>query len=199
VNRFETRTSTVTRGLVICGLVAAAALAGCSLTGCSAGQQAQTAVMEPAVNGSYTTVGTIALRDVRMRAVQTSDALNPGKPVELVLVVVNTSPDASDTLVGVSTDIGQVAISGDATVPPIGTLLVGTPDRQGAVALSDVAPARTAKATVTLTRPISNGLVYTFTFRFAKAGETKLGVPISAGAEAPRQQQVAATGGAAGP
>jgi hypothetical protein len=173
---------TITRGLAIVGLIAA-------LTGCSAGQQAQTASMESAVNGASATVKNIALRDVRIRAVQTADSLNPGKTVELVLVATNQDPANPDRLAGITQDIGQVALTGDTTVPPSGTLLVGAPDRSAATALADVAPASTARATVTLTTPISNGLTYNFTFHFERAGDVTLSVPIAAGAEAPRQQQ----------
>jgi hypothetical protein len=168
----------------VCGLIAAA-----TLTGCSAGQQAQTAAMEPAVNGSSATSHNIALRDVRIRAVQTGDALNPGKNVDLVLVVANQQPDTSDKLLGVTQDIGQLNLIGDTTVPPSGTLLVGDPDRAAATALSEVSAAKTAKATITLTKAISNGLLYNFTFHFAQAGDITLAVPIAAGVDAPRQNQ----------
>jgi len=42
-----------------------------------------------------------------------------------------------------------------------------------------------AKATVTLAKPISNGLLYNFTFNFEKAGQATLQVPISAGLAQP--------------
>ena len=38
-----------------------------------------------------------------------------------------------------------------------------------------------AKATVNLSKPITNGLTYKFTFKFEKAGEASVQVPISAG------------------
>jgi hypothetical protein len=38
-----------------------------------------------------------------------------------------------------------------------------------------------ATAAVTLTEPITNGLMYNFTFNFEKAGATAVAVPISAG------------------
>ena len=44
-----------------------------------------------------------------------------------------------------------------------------------------------ATAEVTLSKPITNGLNYTFTFDFEKAGRTTVTVPISAG-ESPRRQ-----------
>jgi copper(I)-binding protein len=186
IRRLEVKRFTLGASVVICGLVAAA-----TLSSCSAGQQAQTAGMEPAVNGSAATINAIGLRDIRIRAVQTSDALRPGKPVELVFVATNQSPDAPDQLVGITTDVGQLSLSGNTTVPPSGVLIVGTLDRPAAVPLQSVQASNTAKATVTLTQPISNGLTYDFTFKFARAGETTVAVPITAGAEAPRQQPAA--------
>jgi hypothetical protein len=186
VNRFV-YASTIARGLAICGLLVAT-----TLTGCSAGQQSQTATTEPAVNGSSATSKNIALRDVRIRAVQTGDALNAGKTVEVVAVATNQDPTNTDRLVAISQDIGQITLSGDTTVPPLGTLLLGTPDRAAAAALADVAPTSNARAALTLTTPISNGLLYNFTFHFERAGNISLVVPIAAGAEAPRQQQAAA-------
>ena len=42
-------------------------------------------------------------------------------------------------------------------------------------------PNNAVKATVTLAKPISNGLNYNFTFTFEKAGQASVTVPISAG------------------
>lgn len=178
MNRFTT--SAVTRGLAICGLLAAA-----TLTGCSAGQQAQSAMVEPAVNGTKADINNIALRDVRIIAVQTSDALRPGTTVGLAFVAANRSPDTADSLVGITTDIGQVTVTGNTVVPPSGVLLVGPSEPQEATALAAVQNANAAGAAVPLGKPISNGLTYDFTFRFARAGEATVSVPISAGGEAP--------------
>jgi hypothetical protein len=183
VNPFSQRVRTAT---AVCGLVAVAAL-----TGCSAGQQAQTALTEPAVNGTKVTVNNIALRDIQIRAIQTSDALKPGKTVDLALVATNQSPDTPDTLVAVTTDIGNVALTGNATLAPGGTLIVGAPDQVDAKALAAVQAASTATATLTLTQPISNGLTYGFTFQFAHAGQASVKVPISAGAGVPPIMQAA--------
>jgi hypothetical protein len=101
LNRFKIR-------LAVAGVVAAA------VSGCSAGQISQTAVQEPAVNGNKVTVNNVALRDIRMQAVQTGDFLQPGRAVDLVLVAVNQSPDLPDRLLGISTDIGNVMLVGDA-------------------------------------------------------------------------------------
>lgn len=78
------------------------------------------------------------LRDIRIQAVQTSDFIQPGKAVDLVLVAVNQSPDVSDRLVGITSDIGSVTVAGDARLPASGMLFcrdAGRPDR-GAGALA---------------------------------------------------------------
>ena len=185
MNRFRIRASAVTSGLAACGLVAAV-----TLTGCSAGQQSQTSVQEPAVNGTSATVNNIALRNVHIQAAQTSDALRPVRNVDLVFAAINQSPDVSDTLIGITSEIGPVTVSGNTTIPADGTLFVGTPDVQQTV--SALKAVEAATATVALTKPISNGLTYTFTFNFARAGQTTIAVPVSAGVDAPRQEQGAA-------
>ncbi len=60
-------------------------------------------------------------------------------------------------------------------------LFVGTPEGQ-VVAPGPAEGNGAAKATVNLTKPITNGLTYNFTFTFEKAGEASVQVPISAGA-----------------
>lgn len=160
----------------ICVLIAAAALSGCS-----AGQQSQTATIAPAVNGSVATLRHIALRNIRIRAEQTSYAVRPGKTVDLALVATDQSPVTADALVAVTSDIGAVTMVGNTAIPADGVLIVDSPDRVvHAAALTAVKPTNTATATVMLTKPISSGLIYEFTFQFAHAGETSVGVPVSA-------------------
>jgi hypothetical protein len=161
----------------VVGLVA---LFAALLSGCGAGQISQMAAQEPAVNGNHVSINNVALRDIRMQAVQTSDFLQPGRTVELVAVAVNQSPDVPDRLVGITSDIGTVNIAGDGRVPPAGMLFIGTPE--GAqVAPGPLEPNNAVKATVALSKPISNGLTYNFTFNFEKAGQATVAVPISAG------------------
>jgi hypothetical protein len=159
----------------MCVLIAAAAVSGCS-----AGQQSQTATMEPAVNGSMATLNNIALRNIRIRAQQTGYAVRPGKTVDLALVATNQSPDTADALVAVTSDVGAVTVVGNITIPAAGILIVDNPDRVDAAALAAVEPANTASATLMLTKPISSGLTYGFTFQFAHAGQISVGVPVSA-------------------
>ena len=96
------------------GLVALAAVA---LSGCGAGQLAQTTSQEPAINGNSVNVNKVAVRDIRIQAVQTGDAIQPGHNVDLVAVAVNQSPDTPDRLVGITSDIGTVTLSGDGRLP----------------------------------------------------------------------------------
>jgi len=173
VNRFKIRLR-----VAIIGPVAVLATA---LSGCGTGQISQTAAQEPAVNGNRVTFNNVALRDVRIQAAQTGDFLQPGRTVDLVLVAVNQSPDFADRLVSITSDIGTVTVSGDARLPAGGMLFVGAPEGQR-VAPGPLDPNKTvAKATVNLTKPISNGLTYNFTFNFEKAGQASVMVPISAG------------------
>ncbi|MDZ4236055.1 MAG: hypothetical protein U1C73_20380 [Dietzia sp.] len=194
MNPFERRARAHGRSapaLVACG-VAATVL----LSACSAGQVAQTATQEPAINGVSALLGPIALRNIHLYAVQTTDYVQEGQDVELVFVAANASPDVADELVSITSDVGTVTLSGDTAVPVSGALKVGAPDGQLA-ALEDVEPVDSAQATVALSEPITNGLTYDFTFTFEKAGETTVGVPISAG-EAPRRDHPVEAGHSGG-
>nr|WP_307857335.1 hypothetical protein [Mycobacterium sp. SM1] len=171
------------------GLIAIV-LAG-ALSGCSSGQIAQTATVESAVNGAKLNVNNVALRDVRIQAVQTGDFLPPGQAVDLALVAVNRSPDVADRLVRITSEIGAVALTGDTRLPASGKLLVGATASQNVRALRTVEPANAARATVVLAKPITNGLTYNFTFEFENAGRASLMVPISAPATAPQVRALA--------
>ena len=187
MNRFGLRTS----GLVVCALAAMVAVSGCR-----AGQVSQTATQAPAVNGVNATAGEISLLNIHLRAPQASDYVRPGSDVELLFVASNGSPDSNDKLVSITSDVGTVTLTGDGTVPADGVLVVGAPDGQIS-ALESVETADAAKAQVTLTKPITNGLTYDFTFKFEKAGDTTVTVPVSAG-ESPRREQTGQTGGESG-
>jgi copper(I)-binding protein len=177
--------------LAACGIAA-----GIALSGCGAGQVSQTATQEPAVNGTLATVGPIALRNVHLRAAQTTDYVQPGSDAELLFVAANNSPDVNDKLLSVTTDIGTVSLSGDTSVPANGVLVVGEPDGQIAP-LESAEKAEAVKAKVALSKPITNGLTYKLTFTFEKAGQTSVQVPISAG-EQPRREAAAEAGDTGG-
>ena len=187
MDRFISRTSALTAGLAACGLAAAVALSGCG-----AGQVSQMATQEPAVNGTSGTVGTISLRNIHLRAAPATDYVQPGRDVELLFVAVNGSPDVNDKLVSITSDIGTVGLSGDTSLPANGVLVVGAPDAQIAP-LESAEKADAAEAKIALSKSITNGLTYEFTFDFEKAGETTVAVPISAG-EAPRREAAVEAG-----
>ena len=75
-------------------------------------------------------------------------------------------------------------------------LVVGVPDGQ-TTPLESVEAAEAAEANVNLTKPITNGITYNFTFDFERSGEGTVPVPISAG-EAPRREEAVEAGGDAG-
>lgn len=110
----KTRTSAV--ALAACGLSAAIVLSGCS-----AGQISQSASQQPAVNGTLAWVGDptsgIALRNVHLRAPQTTDYVQPGGDAELLFVAVNESAEKDDRLVSITSSIGTVSLTGNLTVP----------------------------------------------------------------------------------
>jgi copper(I)-binding protein len=192
VNPFRPRTSAFTPILAACGLVAAVALSGCG-----AGQLSQTATQQPAVDGTSANVGPISLRNVHVRAAQTADYVAPGSDAELLFVAVNGSPDVNDKLVSITSDVGTVNISGDSSLPANGVLVVGEPDGQIApLESAEKADAVTAK--IALSKPITNGLTYKFTFDFEKAGQTTVAVPISAGGQ-PRREAAAEAGDTGAP
>jgi hypothetical protein len=167
--------------LAACGLAAALALVGCG-----AGQVSQTATQEPAVNGTVANIGNVALRNVHLRATQVTDYVQPGSEVELLFQASNELPDVNDKLLEITSDVGTVTLTGDTTLPAGGVLTVGAPDGQ-ITPLESVEAAEAAEATVELTKPITNGLTYNFTFKFEQAGEATVAVPISAG-ELPRRE-----------
>lgn len=184
MNRIKTRRPIRVPALAV--TVAMVGLAAAVLSGCGTGQISQTTAQEPAVNGNRITIKDVALRDIRIQATQTGDFLRPGRTVDLVLVAVNQSPDTADRLVGITSDIGTVAVTGNAHLPVGGMLFVGTPDGQNA-APGPLRNNEAVKATVTLTKPVTNGLTYNFTFNFEKAGQASVLVPISAGLVQPQE------------
>ncbi len=99
-------------------------------------------------------------------------------------MAVNQSPDVADRLLGITTDIGTVTVNGDTHLPPSGMLFIGTPEGQK-VAPGPLSSNSAAKASVSLAKPITNGLSYNFTFSFEKAGQASVLVPISAGLAPP--------------
>jgi hypothetical protein len=188
VNRFDYRDSSSRSGrrsaklaaLAAGGLIGAAAIAGCG-----AGQVSQTAMQQSAVDGNQAVIKHVALRNVHIQALQTGDFLRPGATVDLVLVAVNQSPDITDKLVGITTDIGRVTVTGDPTLPPSGSLFISAAGSHGKKVVGNAAE---VKATIALTKPITNGPNYDVTFDFEKAGSVSVPVPISAPENSPHNE-----------
>lgn len=172
MNRFSNRLVAASAGLAACGFI---------LTGCGSGQISQVADQESAVNGTAANAKDIALRNIHLLADQTGGFVQPGKVVPLVFVAAKNSIDVNDKLVSITSDVGTVALSGGGAIAA-GSALVVAPKGQ-TEAMGSAAP---AVAEVTLSKPITNGLSYPFTFTFEKAGSTTVAVPLSAG-EGPRQ------------
>jgi copper(I)-binding protein len=187
VNRFDyfrshsnSKRDSSRRPAAVPTLAAGGLIVAVVLSGCGSGQLSQTASQESAVDGSSAVINNVALRNVHIQAAQSGDFLQPGTTVDLVLVVVNQSPDVADKLVDISSDIGKVTVTGDSRLPAGGSLFVGTLNGQSPKAVNAVEAADTVKATVALSKPITNGPNYNFTFDFEKAGSVSVAVPISA-------------------
>lgn len=107
------------------------------IVGCSAGQVAQTAEMEPAVNGNSAQAGDIALRDV-MVAYPDGEAYKAGDDAPLLLTIINTG-NQDDELVGVTSPAGQVEPIGNPKIPGRSALKVVLPDDNPAASESSSA------------------------------------------------------------
>ena len=191
MNRFDYRDSksrSSRRSAKVAALAAGGLIGTVALAVCGVGQVAQTAMQQSAVDGNQAVINNVALRNVRIQALQTGDFLRPGATVDLLLVAVNQSPEITDKLVGITTDIGKVTVTGDPTLPASGVLFIGPRSGQHKKAADAVENADSVKATVALTKPITNGPNYDFTFNFEKAGSVTVAVPISA-PDGPRQNE----------
>lgn len=180
MNRFDYRVPRSRRSAKLARLATGAAIGAAALSGCGVGQLSQTTMQQSAVNGNQAVVNNVALRNVHIQALQTGDYLRPGTTVDLVLVAVNQSPDTADRLVGITTDIGKVTVTGDPTLHASGVLFVGTQNDQPKKPDDAVERADTVKATIALSKPITNGPNYNVTFNFEKAGSVSMAVPIAA-------------------
>lgn len=170
MNRLPYRLLAASAGLAACGVI---------LTGCGSGQISQVSSQEAAVNGMSVDAKNIALRNVHLLADEAGEALAPGKVMPLVFVAANNSLDVDDKLVSIASDYGTVALSGDGSIPAGLALVVAPKDQPEAMS-----SATAETADVTLTKPITTGLSYPFTFTFAKAGAVTVAVPLSAGESA---------------
>ncbi|WP_239476908.1 hypothetical protein [Nocardia arizonensis] len=196
------------RMVTVAALAAGAAIA---VSGCSAGQVSQTADQVAAVNGNSVDAEKIALRNVHIVYPGQGYTNLKGGNALLALSIINTSATKNDTLVGVTTDLGQVKLT-----PAAGKSAITIDPQQTVVAASSTAEAKadaghgdeshgassspTAKAAVDpekqpvkieitgLTRDITPGLTYTVLFNFERNGPVKLEVPVDAGVATERHE-----------
>ncbi|MFC9874126.1 hypothetical protein [Nocardia salmonicida] len=120
-------------------VAALAAAAGIALTGCSAGQITQTSTQEAAINGNHADVGEIALRNVHIVYPEADAEHDKGGKAKLSLSIINNSEIITDELTSVSTDLGQIKITGPNGDPkfvlkPQQTVFVGTAETKPAAA-----------------------------------------------------------------
>ncbi|MFD6449752.1 MULTISPECIES: hypothetical protein [unclassified Nocardia] len=120
-------------------VAALAAAAGIALTGCSAGQHTQTSTQAAAINGNHANVGAIALRNVHIVYPEAAAEHDKGGKAVIALSIINNSETVTDELTSVSTDLGQVKITGAAGDPkfvlkPQQTVVVGPGETKPAAA-----------------------------------------------------------------
>jgi len=105
VNRFKIR-------LPALAVLASIGLLAATLTGCGADRSLRWPPRSPPSMATGPRSNNVALRDIHIRATQSGDFIEPGKTVDLVLVAINQSPDITDRLVGITSDIGTVSLAG---------------------------------------------------------------------------------------
>lgn len=119
------------------------------IVGCSAGQVAQTAAMEPAVNGNSGQVGKLFLRDVMVAFPESGEAYSAGEDAPLTLTIANTGT-TDDELVGVTSPAGDVEIVGNAKIPANFALQVVVPgDNPAASSSAETSETTTGTSTGT--------------------------------------------------
>lgn len=132
------------RKLVPAVAIGVSALLG--IVGCSAGQVAQTAEMEPAVNGNMAQVGNLMLRDVMVAFPENGEPYTVGEDAPLLLTIANVGGD-DDELIGVTSPAGTVEIVGNGKVPGHTSLQVVLPaDNPSAPTAESSAPETTSSA-----------------------------------------------------
>ena len=67
--------------------------------------------------------------DIRIRAELTGYAVQLGNSVDLALVATNQSPVTEDTLVAVTSGVGEITLVGNTEIPATGILIIDSTDR----------------------------------------------------------------------
>jgi periplasmic copper chaperone A len=157
------------------GRVAVCLVAGLALTGCGAGQIAQTATQQAAVDGASGEAGdAIALRDVLIpTAPNPSGSYPAGSNVPVLATIANSGGEA-DELVAVTCPMaGRVRVSGTVRIPPHRNVVSAT-DPSAPRSPLVAGKLEIVVVTAHVLRP---GLATPMTFQFRKAGQVTLPVP----------------------
>lgn len=159
-----------------------------ALSGCGTGQQSQTSAEVSAVDGMSATIGTIALRDLRILPAAPPEHTNiKGGRAVLAFRAVNDSPAVGDELASITSDLGPVTVTplspaagGSAVVPPNRELVATGPGGQNAASTAAVVGPFLVEITA-LSRDVAPGLTYPVTFNFKNSGTVSVDVPVAAG------------------
>ncbi|MHA6798107.1 copper chaperone PCu(A)C [Bounagaea algeriensis] len=155
------------------------------LGGCSAGQNAETQEQVAAVNGASKDQGDIAIRDAQFTFPQTGTVYPEGSSAPIQLMIAN-SGETADRLVGASSPYAaSVNVSGTTELPGDTALHAYGEQPQGGGADSGyqqpTANPDQREVAITVngfTEEIGPGVTIPVTFRFDRAGEVTLQVPI---------------------
>lgn len=156
------------------------------MAGCSAGQVAQTAQEQPAVNGSLGQTGKIAIRDASLvYPDQTKGVYAKGSDIELAMTIVSRKQH-DDKLVKVSSESARdVAVKGSRVIPGNDTVVVGKPAHagKGGASPEDLSgKPETGHMRIVLrdtTLPVRSGQTLSVTFTFEEAGSISMEMPMA--------------------
>jgi periplasmic copper chaperone A len=159
----------------VAGQVAVCLVAGLALTGCGAGQIAQTATQQAAVDGASGDAGDdIALRGVLMPSSPNPSGSYPvGSNVPVLATIINSGGEADELVAVTSPMAGRVQVSGTVRIPP----------RRNIVSDTDPSAPRSPlvagklQIVVVTTHVLRPGLDTPMTFQFRNAGQVTLPVP----------------------
>lgn len=147
------------RKLVPAVAIGVSALLG--VVGCGAGQVAQTAEMEPAVNGNMAEVGNLLLRDVVVAFPEDGEAYKAGDDAPLLLTIANIGTE-DDELVGVTSPAGKVEITGEARIPAQHALQVVLPEENpGASSSSSSKSSESSESSASSESSVTSGTTQT--------------------------------------
>lgn len=150
-----------------------------ALGGCGAGQVAQTAEQVSASGGAMGQAGQMLIRDAQFTydgPIPGDAVYQPGDDAPLQVTIVNDGRDP-DRLVDVRSPVAASGrIVGDSRVPGRQTLTAGYDQPVAQVALPPAAVVDIAL--LGITEPVRAGLTYPVVFRFERAGEVRVEVPV---------------------